>query len=136
MKDPTHNLMLAIIGKLDGYLSYNGTDYPVKTHNATGYDLVLLRDVLVNEDGSDTWFEADCAVTLDVITKARDWTPANTIATTITQRVINDPPTIEGYRVMTLPMLESINHFDETSATESIKRKLIRIIFKLQQNEE
>jgi hypothetical protein len=136
MKDPTHNLMLAVIGKLDSYLSYNGTDYPVKTHNATGYNLVLLRDVLINDDGTETWFGVECAVTLDVVTKAMDWTPANTIATLITERLINDPPTVNGYRLVCLPELESINHMDETTATESIKRKIIRIIFKLQENEE
>jgi|WetSurMetagenome_2_1015567.scaffolds.fasta_scaffold16116_5 hypothetical protein len=134
MKDPTHSLMVAIIGKLDSYLSYNGVDYPVKTHNRTGYDLVLLRDVLINDDGTDTWFGTECAATLDIVTKAMDWTPANSIGTQITERLINDPPTVDGYRLECLPVLESINHMDETTATESIKRKIIRIIFKLQEN--
>lgn len=136
MKDPTHNLMVALIGKVDSYLSYNGTDYPVKTHNSVGYNLVLIRDILVNSYGTETWFAGECSVTFDIITKGMDWTPANTIATQLMELVINDPPTVEGYRLMCLPELESVNHMDETSATESIKRKMIRVIFKLQQNEE
>lgn len=133
MKDPTHNLMLAVVGKLAN-LEYNGTHYPVKTHNDTGVNVVVVRDVIVNDDGSDTWFGTDCIVTVDVITAAMDWTPANSLTSQVTELLINDPPEVTDFRLVCLPILESINHMDELSGTQSIKRSIVRIIFKLQEN--
>ena len=134
MKDPTDSLQVAFYGALNGQLAYAWKTYPVYASPQASDDFVVIGDVNVLDDGTDTTFGSQCAVSFDIVTRATSWNPANAVATQLMEIIVGRMPVVDGFTVTVTPYLDSIVHFTESRETKLIYRKLVRIILKLREN--
>jgi len=134
MIDPSSAILNSVYRVLKDQLVYKNKTYPVYTSPEGDYDFIALSGVESLDDSTDTWDGNECAFTLDIITKGREWKPADSISSQILNLLINKELLIEGFKLTVCPMLDSINPFIEKKETELIFRKVIRIILKLKEN--
>lgn len=138
MKDPTDAIITAFYTTLNGQLSYNSKNWPFKTFGEASedYDNVMLTDVTVGDDGSQTQNITDCSVILDVRQGSKNlgsWKATNSVSDQIVQLLVKKPISFTGYG-LTRDIFFSSNLVTEYTGEYIIMRKILRFTFKLQES--
>jgi hypothetical protein len=134
MIDPSNAILNSVYRLLKDQLVYKNKTYPVYTSPEGSYDFVALSGIESLDDSTDTWDGHECAFTLDIVTKANEWKPADSISSQILSLLVDKELVIEGFKLTVYPRKDSITPFIERKETELIYRKVIRIILKLKEN--
>jgi predicted type IV restriction endonuclease len=144
MKDPTDKLMTALYSALNGNVSYGGSSIPVYTRvidwsDRTCDQYIQIADVLLDEDGTKDAYISNGDVSIIVDTfftgkKEGSWTPANSIASSITELIDDVILTLSGFTQI-LARISRIESPDYTLDDGGIvMQKLITYSFIIQEN--
>ena len=135
MKDPTTEILTALITALNGNLKYNSADYPVYTivPKSVDYDYVLIDDIDFTDDSMKDRFDSSGTFLVDVVTAdAQDnasMLAANSITNQIMNILVKQDLKMTNFTFSVTPFMDTTIPLRNQTNTAYILRKLTRFRF-------